>query len=131
MTSRIFTLAYRGYDEAHVRKYFLSEPWTLWGYTYIVGGPWFGLVLIALFGAVFQLGYQVIRWVAGPFSVYLETAYLSAGTLSGLISFFGLDHLLTVGTHFGMGMVVACVSMVGFDWLFRLGHFSRRATRKV
>lgn len=115
MTSRVFTMAYRGYDEAHVRTAFLSEPWTSWGYAWLLGGAVGGLALMALMAAVVQGGYLLVQRLVGQmFAPYAATAWLFLVTTSGLLQLFGLDHWLTICAHFSIALSIgwSCMLLV-------------------
>lgn len=108
MTSRVFTMAYRGASETHVRTYFLSEPWTSWGYAWIKGGFWGGLAVLGLLGALSQAGYRTALKFSGPMlAPYVATSWLFAVTLNGPLQLFGVDHWLTVASHFFMALATA------------------------
>lgn len=115
MTSRVFTMAYRGFGEQHVRKYFLSEPWTLWGFSWLKGGWFGGLLLIAGLAAVAQGGYAAALRLSGPtFAPYAGTTYLFIPVIAGLLQLFGVDHALTVIAHFTLATLV----FFAIAWIF-------------
>ena len=118
MSSRIFTMAYRGYDENHVRTTFLSEPWTIWGYAWIQSGPIGGMFLIAMLAAIVQAGFHILCRIVGPdLAPYTASAWLFVPGMSGLLQLFGLDHWLTITAHFYIAMSIAALLMVGSRWL--------------
>lgn len=113
MTSRVFTMAYRGYDENHVRTAFLSEPWTAWGYAWLQGGAVGGLFLLVLMAAVVQAGYLTVQRIVGPmFAPYAATSWLFMATTSGLLQLFGLDHWLTICSHFAIAISLGWLCML-------------------
>lgn len=116
MTSRVFTMAYRGYDENHVRTAFLSEPWTAWGYAWLQGGVLGGLVLMTVMAAIVQAGYLTVQRLVGPmFAPYAATSWLFLVTTSGLLQLFGLDHWLTICAHFSIAMGIGWGCMLFAD----------------
>lgn len=120
MTSRIFTMAYRDADESQIRSAFLSEPWTLWGFSWLKGGTFGGLLIIFGLTAFIQVGYRAIPQVVGPtLSPYIGTAYLFVPVTGGLLQLFGLDHWLTISAHFAMAMLTSLAVTYGFG-LIRL-----------
>ncbi|MET3900822.1 hypothetical protein ABIB57_004790 [Devosia sp. UYZn731] len=113
MTSRVFTMAYRGYDENHVRTAFLSEPWTAWGYAWLQGGAVGGLLLMTVMAAAVQAGYLTVQRLVGPmFAPYAATGWLFLATTSGLLQLFGLDHWLTICSHFAIALSIGWLCMV-------------------
>ncbi|WP_338271570.1 hypothetical protein [Roseicyclus marinus] len=110
MTSRVFTMAYRGATESHIRQAFLSEPWTSWGYAWIKGGAIGGLFILAALAAVSQFGYRLMGQIL-PSAVapYVLTTWLFVGSLNGPLQLFGIDHWLTVASHVFMALTVAGV----------------------
>lgn len=107
MTSRVFTMAYRGYDEQHIRSSFLSEPWTLWGFAWLKGGALGGLFIIVGLAAVAQFGYAMIPSVMGPMlTPYASSAYLFVPVSAGMLQLFGIDHALTAMAHFGGALLL-------------------------
>lgn len=106
MTSRVFTMAYRGYDEQHVRTAFLSEPWTIWGFAWLKGGPIWGFAIIFALAAVVQAGYVVALRISGPMlAPYVGATYLFVPVTSGLIQLWGIDHALTIAAHFSIALL--------------------------
>lgn len=108
MSSRVFTMAYRGAPESHIRKAFLSEPWTSWGYAWVKGGAIGGLAILAALAAISQFGYRTLGQIL-PASVapYALTTWLFVVTLNGPLQLFGIDHLLTVASHVFMALTTA------------------------
>jgi hypothetical protein len=108
MTSRVFTMAYRGAPETHIRKAFLSEPWTSWGYAWIKGGAIGGLGILAILAAISQFGYRALGKIL-PASVapYALTTWLFVVALNGPLQLFGIDHWLTVTSHVFMALTTA------------------------
>lgn len=121
MTSRVFTMAFRNATEDQVRTAFLSEPWTLWGFSWLVGGGIFGgLLIITALTAVTQVGYNLLSKIAGPtFAPYAGSAYLIMAVVSGLLQLFGLDHWLTIVAHFAISMTVGLLIITAIEWVFR------------
>lgn len=114
MTSRVFTMVYRGHDEKHVRSHFLSEPWTLWGYSWLKGGFVGGLVIIVLLSIALQSCYALLQKVSGPTSHYTATTYLFITVIGGGLQLFGIDHALTITAHFAIAltaMYAICAAM--------------------
>lgn len=113
MTSRVFTMAYRGAPESHIRQAFLSEPWTSWGYAWIKGGPLGGLAILAALAAISQFGYRLLGQVLHPiFAPYALATWLFVVALNGPLQLFGIDHWLTVASHFFMSLTTA----LGMTW---------------
>lgn len=105
MSSRIFTMAFRDFGEDHVRSAFLSEPWTLWGFSFLKGGYVGGLLIIFLIAALIQLLWVLLRrFVAPSVYPYAATAFLFVPVMSGMLQFFGLDHWLTITAHFSLSL---------------------------
>lgn len=127
MTSRVFTMAFRGYSEAHVRSNFLSEPWTLWGFSWLVGGGMIGGTLIIVFlSSIIQAGYNLLGRVTGPaIAPYAATAYLIMPVASGLLQLFGVDHWLTITAHFAISMSVGILIAATLGWAFSLANGDR------
>lgn len=118
MSSRVFTMAYRGYTEEHVRSNFLSEPWTIWGYAWLLAGPVGGLLLIAAMAAIIQAGFHIVCVVVGPsLAPYAASAWLFLPCTAGLLQVFGLDHGLTVSAHFYIALGIAALCMLGGQYL--------------
>lgn len=140
MTSRVFTMAYRGAPEAHIRQAFLSEPWTSWGYAWIKGGAIGGLFILAALAAVSQFGYRVLGQILPPaVAPYALTTWLFVVSLNGPLQLFGIDHWLTVASHVFMALMIAgalvwitsrVLGKIGFSspfWVFH-SHRARKST---
>lgn len=113
MTSRVFTMAYRGAPESHIRQAFLSEPWTSWGYAWIKGGPLGGLAILAALAAISQFGYRLLGQVVHPaVAPYALATWLFVVALNGPLQLFGIDHWLTVASHVFMSLTTA----LGLTW---------------
>ncbi|MCZ8334432.1 MAG: hypothetical protein O9328_09235 [Rhodobacteraceae bacterium] len=113
MTSRVFTMAYRGAPESHIRQAFLSEPWTSWGYAWIKGGPLGGLAILAALAAISQFGYRLLGQVLHPYvAPYALATWLFVVALNGPLQLFGIDHWLTVASHVFMSLTTA----FGLTW---------------
>lgn len=122
MTSRVFTMAYRGAPESHIRQAFLSEPWTSWGYAWLKGGWIGGMFILAAFAAVSQAGYRALGlWIPASARPYFLTTWLFIVTANGPLQLFGIDHWLTVAAHVFMALLTA----MGFVWAgsFLAGRF--------
>lgn len=108
MSSRVFTMAYRGYPESHIRQIFLSEPWTSWGYAWVKGGPIGGLFILATLTAISQIGYRFLGNIFPPsVAPYALTTWLFVVTLNGPVQLFGIDHWLTVASHVFMSLTTS------------------------
>ncbi|MBO6675217.1 MAG: hypothetical protein JJ908_00230 [Rhizobiales bacterium] len=108
MTSRVFTMAYRGATETHIRTHFLSEPWTAWGYAWIKGGFWGGLAILSILAFLSQAGYRLATRISGPtLAPYVASCWLFTVTLNGPLQLFGIDHWLTVASHFFIALAMA------------------------
>ncbi len=118
MSSRVFTMAYRGYSEQHVRSNFLSEPWTSWGYAWLQAGPIGGLLLMAVMAAIVQAGFHIICHVVGPdLAPYAASAWIFLPGIAGLLQLFGLDHGLTVSAHFYIALGISALCMLSGRYL--------------
>lgn len=107
MTSRVFNMAYRGYGEEHVRRYFLSEPWTLWGYSWLKGhGAVGGLAVILGLAFIMQAGYMLLCRFGGVAAPYAAVTYLFLPLVGGFLQLFGLDHWLTITAHFALALML-------------------------
>jgi hypothetical protein len=115
MTSRVFNMVYRGYGEQHLRSYFLSEPWTLWGYSWLKGGPAGGLAIILFMSALMQVGYAITIYVSRGVSHYAAVTYLFVPVIGGGLQLFGLDHALTITAHFTLALTVMLVTVAIVD----------------
>jgi hypothetical protein len=117
MTSRIFNMAYRGYSEQHIRSYFLSEPWTLWGYSWLKGGFIGGIALIFSMSIAMQIGYELVKYAGTWVSYYGAVTYLFIPVIGGFLQFFGLDHAMTVTAHFTLALAAMFIIAVVIEWV--------------
>jgi len=126
MTSRVMTIIYRGANEQHVRKVFLSEPWTIWGTGYVYFGRWGGLVALFIIAFLVQIVFVAIMNFSGPYKYYAASYYLFGSTLAGFLMNFGFDHWLTIVFYFFLSSVTTFVLLHGIShtitWIRSVMH---------
>lgn len=128
MTSRVFTMAYRGAPESHIRTAFLSEPWTSWGFAWIKGGAIGGLAVLVLLAGLSQFGYSAINaFLPAAVAPYYAAAWLFVVAGNGPVQLFGIDHWLTVASHFCIALTVALLLVLAMAHVARRIGFRSRA----
>ncbi len=116
MTSRVFTRAYRGASEEHIRTHFLSEPWLIWGYSWLSAGFTGGLFLMLIWGALMQCGYNFLSIIPGQYSPYAIVSFSLFIFFNGL-EMFGIDHWLTVAAHSSGALMISLIIMWSADMI--------------
>ena len=115
-TAQVFNIAYRNYDEAFAERYYLSEPWTIWGLAKILFGSWGGLLFLFAFGGLLQAGYVVTDLLPGESGLVARTMYLFILVWGG-INMFGIDHVVVVGIHYAISALSALSLLFVFSRL--------------
>jgi hypothetical protein len=117
-TSRIFTMAYRGKSLNHINKGYASEPWSLFGLTWILAGYWGLLIMIAV-PFILQTGMNYLNGYQNSFGIYIRFLYFLI-PLNIAYHMFGVDHWLTVASHISIAFFIAYFIMRAIDRLFNL-----------
>ena len=115
-TAQVFNIVYRGYDEAFAERYYLSEPWTIWGLAKILFGSWGGLLFLFAVGGLLQAGYAVTDLLPGESGLVARTMYLFI-FVYGAINMFGIDHVVVVGIHYAISALSALSLLFVFSRL--------------
>lgn len=114
-TSRVFTMAYRGTSLDAINQGFSSEPWTIWGMTWIFLG-YYGILAICLVGALMQIGLTSIPLLSTKSLVYSRAVYFILIINIGYIM-FGIDHWFTAIAHFSLSSCIAIYILRFYDFL--------------
>ncbi len=122
-TAQVFTIAYRDYDEEHARQYYLSEPWTIWGWAKVTFGGMGGIAVLLFAGVVLQGGWTLLQALPDSVGLYFKTAYLFVFAYP-LINMFGIDHVVMLGIHVAISMssalaLLLLVSLATRRWRLR------------
>ena len=112
-TSRVMPIVYRERNEDHLRRNFLSEPWTVWGLGYAFFGGLGGLGAIFILAFLVQIGFLAIMKFGGPYKYYAGTYYLFGSTLAGFLLNMGVDHWLIIVFYFFLSSVVTFALLYG------------------
>lgn len=115
-TSRVFTMAYRGKSLDHINKGYASEPWSLWGLTWILAGYW-GLLILTAVSFTLQTGMNYLRGYQNSFGIYIRCLYFLI-PLNIAYHMFGVDHWLTAASHIPLAFFIAYFIMRVIDHLF-------------
>ena len=96
MTSNMFPLLYRNFNMEHVKENFLSEPFTIWGLSFIHFGYFDGLLFLLISSIFLQILYLYISHKSGRFieggSYIFKGYFLWMIVLSAYYNSFGFDH---------------------------------------
>lgn len=113
-TSRTMPLIFRGATLDHVKKNYISEPWTLWGLVYVLFGWWGGLASLFLFGLLSQVLLSTIYAHFGSFKYVIAALFLSYFTFSGFYT-FGLDSWLTILGYLVLSFLTSFMLLFGLN----------------
>jgi len=112
-TSRVMPIVYRERNEDHLRRNFLSEPWTVWGLGYAFFGGLGGLGAIFILAFLVQIGFLAVMNFSGSYKYYAGTYYLFGSTLAGFLLNMGVDHWLIIVFYFFLSSVVTFALLYG------------------
>lgn len=99
MTNNMMPLIYRGFDIGHVRSNFLSEPWTLWGVSYLYFGYAGGIIFMFLSAIIVQAVYNKLDILPSPLNYLLKAFYLWIFINACYYFMMGFDHAATVAIY--------------------------------
>lgn len=114
-TSRVFTMAYRGTSLNDINLGFLSEPWTVWGMTWILAG-YYGIFILFFLSFIFQAALIKVQQLPINNIIFVKTVYFILVINIGYIM-FGIDHWMTAIVHFSLASIIALAFIYGFDLL--------------
>lgn len=102
-TGQVFTAVYRGNSIDHIKQYYLTEPWTIWGLAILLFGFTGGLLFLFVCGALLQMGYTLVQSLPGDIGLTASPVYLFL-VVYGALNMFGLDDVAMVIIHFTISM---------------------------
>ncbi len=117
MTSSLMPIIYRGFDERHVRENFLSEMWTLWGSSYVLGGPVGGILMLFAAGFLLQFAMVGVGRRLGSFEFYWKCCCIWMGCAVLVFFHMAIDHAAFVSFVFFFQSCVVLGLMYGLDRL--------------
>lgn len=122
-TSRVFTMAYRGTSLNAINEGFMSEPWTIWGMSWIFA-KYFGIALMFAVSFGMQVGFNYVGRIFRGHAIFVRTVYFIIIINIGYIM-FGIDHWLTAIAHFSISCFIAYLILVMFESLgARMGRLT-------
>lgn len=96
MTNNMFPLLYRNFNVEHIKENFLSEPFTIWGLSFIFFGYFGGLLFLLISSIFIQILYLYIshkseRFIKGG-SYIFKAFFLWIIVAGAYLNSFGFDH---------------------------------------
>ena len=102
MTNNMFPIVYRGFDFDHIVDNFLSEPFTIWGLSFVFFGKWFGLIFIFVTSTLLVIGYRVVSMIVPKEGTIYKAAYLWLVVTGAYFFNMGFDHMILIIAYGGL-----------------------------